>query len=126
MSLTPYTLEHIAALDRPLRRAVAVRLSDLADGKWRLQQPQQPHASSSSAAAQPASSTSHDLSTRATERRQLHSSAYGNEEAFRNLLGRLASVRVYSMPFLAVGSIVFEVAPDFCAKYGCYVDMLRI
>lgn len=30
------------------------------------------------------------------------------------------------MSFLTVGRIVFEVAPDFCEKYNCYVDMLRI
>jgi hypothetical protein len=123
MSLTPYALEHIAALDRPLRRAMVVRLSELADGNWRLQQPQQQAAAS---AAQPACTTRHDLSARATERRQLHGSAYGSEESFRSLVDRLAGVRVYSMPFLAVGSIVFEVAPDVCVKYGCYVDMLRI
>jgi hypothetical protein len=32
---------------------------------------------------------------------------------------RLASVRVYSMSFLAVGRVVFEVAPDYCERYGC-------
>lgn len=125
MSLTPYALEHIAALDRPLRRAVVVRLSELADGNWRLQQPQQGSASAAPA-AQSACTMRHDLLARATERRQLHGSAYGSEESFRSLVERLAGVRAYSMPFLAVGSIVFEVAPDFCVKYGCYVDMLRI
>lgn len=119
ITLTPYALENIAALDRPLTRAVAVRLSDLADGNWRLQQQ---HA----AAAPPASSERHDLPARAADRRQLHSSAYGSEEDYQNLVVRLVDVRVYSMSFLTVGRIVFEVAPDYCEKYSFYVDMLRI
>jgi hypothetical protein len=120
ITLTPYALENIAALDRRLIRAVAVRLSDLADGNWRLQQ-QQPAAAASSP-----SSERLDLSARAADRRQLHSSAYGSEEDYQNLVVRLADVRVYSMSFLTVGRIVFEVAPDYCEKYSFYVDMLRI
>jgi hypothetical protein len=37
----------------------------------------------------------------------------------QNLMVRLASVRVYSMSFLAVGRVVFEVAPDYCERYDC-------
>jgi hypothetical protein len=119
ITLTPYALENIAALDRRLIRAVAVRLSDLADGNWRLQQQQ-------TAAAPPASSERHNLSARAADRRQLHSSAYGSEDDYQNLVVRLADVRAYLMSFLTVGRIVYEVAPDYCEKYSLYVDTLRI
>lgn len=39
---------------------------------------------------------------------------------------RLKVVRVYSTAFLVVGRVVFEVAPEYCTKYGRYADGLRI
>lgn len=118
ITLTRDALEHIAALNHPLRRVVGARLSNLADGNWRLQPPQQQQ--QQSAVPPPAATVRHDLAARAAERRQLHSSAYGSQDSFQNLMVRLAGVRVYSMSFLAVGRVVFEVAPDYCERCGCY------
>lgn len=77
ITLTRDALEHIAALNHPLRRVVGARLSNLADGNWRLQQQQQ------LAVPLPASTVHHDLAARAAERRQLHSSAYGSQDSFQ-------------------------------------------
>lgn len=123
VTLTPDALEQFAALDTHVRSVVGLRLSDLADGNWLLLPQQQQW---DVAAMPPAGTLPHDLPTRAAERRQLSSNIYGSESSFQELMVQLAGVRAYSTAFLGVGRIVFEVAPAYCDKYSCYVDMLRV